>query len=175
MINKEVFKPIPEYEGIYEISNLGRVKSFKCNREKILKPTNIDTGFKIVSLWKDGRKKIKKIHQLVALVFLNHKTIEGSSVRRIIGKNNMLSNLIIINKPINKSPTMKVLIKYKDTTEHDSENKDIRYVEIESKGNKFRIDFSPTYGLVINKINLDGKGKDIISIQPRTTNEIIIK
>lgn len=47
-------------------------------------------------------------------------------------------------------------------------------VIIEVKGNTFRIQYSPIYGLIINKVNIDDKGEDLISVKPRTGNEISI-
>ena len=49
-IMKEVFKSIPNYEGIYEVSNLGRVKSFYMNKETILK-SPIDKAVKQVIIY----------------------------------------------------------------------------------------------------------------------------
>ena len=80
----EIWKPIKNYEGIYEISNLGRVKSLKrivkkeihnINiSEKILKQTLNINKYLMVSLNKNGIKKNVKVHLLVAESFLNHKT-----------------------------------------------------------------------------------------------------
>ena len=45
MDNKENFKDIPNYEGIYQISNLGNVKSLKYGKERILKPSFNSGGY----------------------------------------------------------------------------------------------------------------------------------
>jgi hypothetical protein len=37
-IKEEIWKPIPDTQGVYQVSNLGRVKSLKLKQEKILKP-----------------------------------------------------------------------------------------------------------------------------------------
>jgi hypothetical protein len=71
MIEKEVWKSIPNYEGLYEVSSLGRVKSVKYNKEKILK-YDYEIYLK-VKLSKNGIAKNKRIHSLVAEAFLNHK------------------------------------------------------------------------------------------------------
>lgn len=64
---KEIWKEIKEYEGLYQISNLGRVKSLITN--KILKG-NKNAEYNYVCLRKDGKQKIKKIHRLVAEAFI---------------------------------------------------------------------------------------------------------
>ena len=71
---QEIWKDIPEYEGLYQVSNLGRVKS----KKKILKP--IKGEYLKVGLSKNGVQTTKYIHRLVAETFLgkcnlqvNHK------------------------------------------------------------------------------------------------------
>jgi hypothetical protein len=73
----EVWKPIIGYEGIYEISNMGRVKSFAktwvCNRfgatrkkDDTILSTPIDSdGYRIVGLHRNGKQKSFKIYTLV--------------------------------------------------------------------------------------------------------------
>lgn len=73
----EEWKDIKGYEGIYQISNKGRVKSLnridlrgnKVN-EKIREGTIDNTGYKIISLSKNGKEKKYSIHRLVAQAFL---------------------------------------------------------------------------------------------------------
>ena len=48
----EVWKPIEDYENLYEVSNLGRVKSLKYGKEKILKPRKNSCGYLMVTLCK---------------------------------------------------------------------------------------------------------------------------
>jgi hypothetical protein len=70
---KEIFKEIPGYEGIYEVSNLGNIKSFKFGKEKLLRPRLGQAICYSIVLSKNGKLKAFKIHQLVAMAFLNHK------------------------------------------------------------------------------------------------------
>jgi len=73
---EEIWKDIPDYEGIYQISNLGNVKSIGRIRGKniiLIKPYIDKRGYFFVSLRKDNSKKNISIHQLVAITFLNHK------------------------------------------------------------------------------------------------------
>ena len=69
----EQWKPIAGYEGLYEVSNLGRVRSLNYHREgrtKILKPGRVGGGYLMVVLCKDGKVRCMKVHRLVASAFL---------------------------------------------------------------------------------------------------------
>lgn len=62
----EIWKEIEGYEGIYEVSNYGRVRSLKRKAPKILKQANNGYGYVMVSL--DGNSI--KVHSLVAKAFI---------------------------------------------------------------------------------------------------------
>lgn len=66
MIEKEEFRDIPGYEGLYEVSNLGRVR----RDGRILKPSKNKKGYLLVSLFKNGIERKAYIHRLVAQSFL---------------------------------------------------------------------------------------------------------
>ena len=68
----EEWKDIKGYEGIYQISNKGRVKTLGNNRrkEKIREGIADNTGYKRISLCKNGKEKKYSIHRLVAQAFL---------------------------------------------------------------------------------------------------------
>ena len=70
----EAWKDIPGYEGVYQVSNLGNVRSLKFNKFKVLKKSINSRGRYRVNLCKDGHKLSNcKISQLSAMAFLNHK------------------------------------------------------------------------------------------------------
>ena len=81
-MDKEIWKDIPHYEGLYMISNKGRVCSLprlkKANRtgsfttsKRILKPIlQKRVGYFSVTLYKEHKAKIYLIHRLVAMAFL---------------------------------------------------------------------------------------------------------
>ena len=50
----EEFRDIKGYEGVYQVSNLGNVKSLKYGKERILKTTMDGVGYLKVMLYKDG-------------------------------------------------------------------------------------------------------------------------
>jgi hypothetical protein len=69
----EIWKDIVGYEGLYQVSNLGNVKS--CNfhrekREKLLNPDVDKLGYKRVRLYHNSKSKKFQIHRLVALMFI---------------------------------------------------------------------------------------------------------
>lgn len=81
----EIWKDIRGYEGLYQVSNLGRVKSLHrwvkyvkkkqvitlTVNEKILEPI-VSRGYLSVKLSLDGIKKSYQIHRLVALTFIDN-------------------------------------------------------------------------------------------------------
>ena len=64
---KELWLPIKGYEGLYEVSNTGYVKSLKSN--KILKPYS-NNSYLLVNLYKNKSQKHRYIHRLVAQTFI---------------------------------------------------------------------------------------------------------
>lgn len=85
MLNKgvitiEIWRAVKNYEGVYEVSDQGRVKSLsryvkqdkhiRLVSERILKASKRNDGYKIVSLCRDGNKYIGLVHRLVAEAFL---------------------------------------------------------------------------------------------------------
>ena len=89
----ENWKAISGYEGIYEVSDLGRVKSLKFWKEKILKPKKTN-GYLLVSLYKDGHTKQLLVHRLVAEAFIpNPQGLETVNHKDEVKTNNVASNL----------------------------------------------------------------------------------
>lgn len=70
----ERWKPIPGYEGYYEISDLGRVKRTAPTKGtwvgRIITPTKGSDGYQTIRLSKDTVKKTYSTHRIVAIVFL---------------------------------------------------------------------------------------------------------
>ena len=70
---KEIWKDIKDYEGLYMVSNWGRVKSMNYShsgKEKILKTGTYKSGYLYVVLYKNNKRKHFSIHRLVAEAFL---------------------------------------------------------------------------------------------------------
>ena len=74
-MKEEIWKDIKGYEGKYQISNMGRVKSLNyrnTGKEKIMKPYDNGHGYLKIKLCKDGKVKKYRINRLVALAFLEN-------------------------------------------------------------------------------------------------------
>lgn len=71
--NIEIWKPVVGYEGLYKVSNLGKVKAIKWHRgneEKEIKPYTTYKGYLRLRLCKNGKGKQFQIHRLVAEAFI---------------------------------------------------------------------------------------------------------
>ena len=71
-MKNEVWKDIKGYEGHYQVSDKGRVKSVKFGKEKILKPARDTKGYLAVQLCKNGEIKRCFVHRLVAQTFIQN-------------------------------------------------------------------------------------------------------
>lgn len=101
---KEEWKDILGYEGYYQISNIGRVKSLTrkklannryCNiQEKILKKNVNNYGYILVRLYKNGKSQTLRVHRLVAQAFISNPK-NKPQVNHIDGnkQNNSMKNL----------------------------------------------------------------------------------
>lgn len=74
---EEVWKDIPGYEGAYQVSNFGKVRSLdrishngKHYKGRVLKPVPDGVGYQQVFLRKESKTKRFYIHRIVATVFL---------------------------------------------------------------------------------------------------------
>ncbi len=105
----EIWKDIEGYMGIYQVSNLGNVKSLsnsETRKEKILKPAIKKSGYFVVGLYKNNNGKQMKVHQLVAMAFLNHIPCGYKFVvnHKDFNKlNNHVSNLEIVTQRENSN------------------------------------------------------------------------
>lgn len=71
-MKKEIWKDILGYEGLYQVSNFGRVKSLKFGKERILKPGINKYGYLHVVLSKNNKQKNFYVHRLVAEAFISN-------------------------------------------------------------------------------------------------------
>jgi hypothetical protein len=86
----EIWKDIPNYEGLYQASNLGRIKSFLMNRELILKTPTGYLGYSYVNL----KGKLFRVHRIIGNTFLkNEKNFREINHKDGNKTNNKVENL----------------------------------------------------------------------------------
>ena len=101
----EYWKDVPDYEGFYQASNYGRIKSLariiqdkngfkKRISERVLKQSISKDGYCLVSLHKAGNSTVYKVYQLVAKIFIdnteNKETVNHIDENKL---NNHIKNL----------------------------------------------------------------------------------
>ena len=75
-LSGEIWKPVKGYEGLYEVSNFGRVRSlpklgfYNKNNTRLLKQRDNGFGYKICQFMKDGKRHTMATHRAVALSFV---------------------------------------------------------------------------------------------------------
>lgn len=165
---KEIWKDIKDYEGVYQVSNLGRVKSLSrfhnnnsggyLSKERILKQ-NIKRGYLTVGLCKEGKTKTYSVHRLVAIAFIvnphNKKTVNHIDGNKT---NNLVSNLEWCTYSENQQHAFNIGLHQPTIGENSSFHK-LNLKEVEE----------------IRK-NFDGNYKrtaDIYGVSPRTIKRII--
>ena len=129
LVKKEIFIPIDGFEGVYEISNFGRVKSHK-GKTKFLQGS-INKGYRIVHLMKDHKRYSVMVHRLVAEYFLpkingkneiNH--IDGNKLNCCVENLEWCTHLenvqhafktgLVQRKPLNEDQKKRISEKTKD-------------------------------------------------------------
>ena len=104
-MKKEIFKDIPGYEGLYQVSNMGNVMSFHKANKRLLK-NSLNNGYYRVHLCQDGTDKLINIHVAMGITFLNYKIDRYKLVCDHINgikTDNRLENLQIITHRNNLS------------------------------------------------------------------------
>ena len=128
------WRDIPGYEGLYQVSNYGEVKSLPTKKEKVLKQGLVSFytkeiilkqgldkyGYPQVILYKNKKPKTFKVHQLVCIVFLNHKP---DGTQKIVVDH--INNIKTDNRVINLQ-----LITNRENTSKDKNNFTSRYIGV---------------------------------------------
>lgn len=120
IVCQEEWRDIPGYEGIYQVSNAGRIKSLDgfvvksrgiaTKKGKLLSIKFDKKGYCTFVLYKNKSCKTIRIHVLVAMAFLNHKP-DGHKVvidhKNNIQSDNRACNLQIVSQRLNSSKDKK--------------------------------------------------------------------
>ena len=90
----EEWRDIKGYEGAYQVSSYGRIRSFKNNKVKVLKAQHHYKGYLFVTLLKNGISKKYKVHRLVAQAFIpNPNNYPQVNHKDEVKDNNVVENL----------------------------------------------------------------------------------
>lgn len=111
-MENEIWKDIPGYEGMYQSSTIGRIKSLnryvkhysggnQIVRERIIKQGSDGNGYLKVMLCKNGTKKVFHVHRLIALAFLGESELQIDHIDRIKSNNN-IKNLEYVSRHENQ-------------------------------------------------------------------------
>jgi hypothetical protein len=109
---EEIWKDITDFEGLYKISNLGKIKripSIKCKKERYIAACLNDNGYYIIRLYKNSKGKCAKLHRLIAQAFI--PTVEGKTfINHINGikTDNRIENLEWCTKAENSQHAIKM-------------------------------------------------------------------
>ena len=90
----ELWRDVQGYEGLYEVSNLGDVRSLPraTTRGKLLSPVNSGKGYLQVTLYRNGKSKRLLVHRLVAQAFVPNPLNLSSVNHKDEHKNNNRSD-----------------------------------------------------------------------------------
>lgn len=137
MNEQEIWVDVPNYEGLYQVSNYGKVKSLSklvlkngkypfYTKEKIMSPFK-NKGYDYLLLVKNKKRKLFGVHQIVAMGFLNH---QPNNYEKVVNhkdsntNNNNLNNLEVISQRKNTSKeNIKKASKYVGVHFHKPNNK----------------------------------------------------
>ena len=101
---EEIWKDKKDYEGHYQVSNWGRVKSIKFGKERILKPQKNTSGYLCVTLCKNNNQCQFEVHRLVAEVFLpNPNNYKEVNHKNEIKTDNRVENLEWCDRKYNQN------------------------------------------------------------------------
>lgn len=94
-LESEKWKDIEGYDGMYQVSDLGRVRSHKSGEWRVMRARNNGTGYLQVQLWKNGKRKFTYVHRLVAQAFIPNRDESKTQINHIdeCKQNNRVSNL----------------------------------------------------------------------------------
>ena len=148
MENVEIWKDIKDYEGIYQVSSLGNIKSLSRTvnhnksgvltiKERLLKLSLDAYGYHHVMLSKNGKVRVNKVHKIVSIAFLNHIPCNYKLVINhinFIRTDNRIENLEIVTPRVNGDKKhLKSTSKYTGVSWNKAGHKWVAHIQINGK------------------------------------------
>ena len=155
----EIWMDIKGYEGLYKVSNFGKIKSlgrkvkssngYRLKKEKILKQTEDGRGYNAVHLCKEGKCKQFRVHRIVATAFIRNPK-KGEVVNHIDGNklnNNYLNLEWCTSRQNNIHAIEEGLWKGHGVTHYLSKfsKKDVEQIRNEKKKGRTNLEISKEY------------------------------
>ena len=102
-IENEVWRDIAGYDGMYQVSDLGRVRSKKYGDWRVFRPNKNKYGYLYVGLSKENKRKHFYVHRLVAQAFIENDNIFNTEINHINEdkSDNKVSNLEYCDRSYN--------------------------------------------------------------------------
>lgn len=138
---QEVWRDVVGYDGLYQVSSIGRTKSFKAKRNpngKLLTPFlrsagNNDRLYYAVCLIKNGIKKTVSVHILMGDAFFGVDPLKVTDHKDNISTNNTLENLQRVTERVNLSKDRTGTSKYTGVSWDKRANKWVSQIYISGK------------------------------------------
>ncbi len=157
MMIKEIWKTAVYdgeiYEGLYKVSNLGRILSlnyWNTGRTELLTPIKNTYGYFFVNLWKNRKRKGCLVHRLVAETFLPNPEGKPCINHKIEGKKGKKINMVIFNEDgtIDKKRTTIEWCTAKENNDYGTHNERVSKTMTNGKLSKKVLQFSLTGELI---------------------------
>ena len=118
------------YEGLYKVSNLGKILNLNyrnTGRERLKNPSETKNGYLKVNLRKNGEDKTCYVHRLIATVFLPNPENKPEVNHKIEGDEGKKINMVIFNEDgsINKEKTTIEWVTREENNNYGSHNERI--------------------------------------------------
>ena len=160
------------YEGLYKVSNLGRVKNINyrnTGRERLMNPGEIPNGYLQVVLSKNKEKKKCYVHRLVAQTFLPNPEGKPCVNHKIEGKKGKKINMVIFNEDgsINKEKTSIEWATYEENNNYATHNERMAKTKTNGKRSKPVLQLSLSGDLIrewpsVNECERNGFSKSAV-------------
>lgn len=167
-MSKEMWRDVPGYEGLYQVSNTGAVKSlarevkssgdsYRFTDDRILKPARRSVGgYMEVALTKDGKMRTHRIHKLVMAAFVGDCPA-GQEVRHLNCDpgDNRLENLAYGTRSDNMLDSGRMFrLSRQKLTRQDAEN-----IRAKIRAGARQVDLAKEYGVSLCTVNAIHKNR----------------